>query len=322
MIFAEKLTQLRKKNGWSQEELAERVGVSRQAVSKWEAAGATPELDKLLALSRLFGVSTDFLLRDELEVEESGPPAPPQEQRRVSLEEANAFLRAREASAPRLALGVGLCVASPVALLLLGGLAVPSLSEAAAGGIGLAILILMVMAAVALFVTTGAKSRPYGYLEGLFETEYGVTGLVREKRRAFQAAHTRCIVIGVCLCVGSTLPLLIAGAADAAEAGRAAAIAALLVLCALGAGTLTYGGVRWAAFDKLLQEGDYTRERKQVSPLARTVGMVYWLAVTAGYLAYAFWTGRWESAGPIYAVAGILFAGITVALYALKKPKQ
>ena len=55
MIFAEKLLKLRKKNGWSQEELAELMNVSRQAISKWEGAQATPSLDKILTLSKLFG---------------------------------------------------------------------------------------------------------------------------------------------------------------------------------------------------------------------------------------------------------------------------
>lgn len=67
MIFADKLIRLRKKNGWSQEELAEKLNVSRQAVSKWEGAQTVPELEKLLQMSALFGVTTDYLLKDELE---------------------------------------------------------------------------------------------------------------------------------------------------------------------------------------------------------------------------------------------------------------
>ena len=70
MIFADKLIRLRKKNGWSQEELAEKLNVSRQAVSKWEGAQTVPELEKLLQMSALFGVTTDYLLKDELEQEE------------------------------------------------------------------------------------------------------------------------------------------------------------------------------------------------------------------------------------------------------------
>ena len=66
MILADKITEERKKNGWSQEELADKLGVSRQAVSKWESAGATPDLQRVIQLAQLFDVSTDYLLRDEV----------------------------------------------------------------------------------------------------------------------------------------------------------------------------------------------------------------------------------------------------------------
>lgn len=67
MILAEKIKLLRKEKGYSQEMLAEKCGVSRQAISKWEADIALPETDKLPILSRLFQVSIDFLLIDSME---------------------------------------------------------------------------------------------------------------------------------------------------------------------------------------------------------------------------------------------------------------
>ena len=70
MILADKIIRLRKRNGWSQEELAAKMNVSRQAVSKWEAAQTTPDLEKILQLGNLFGVTTDYLLKDEMEDEE------------------------------------------------------------------------------------------------------------------------------------------------------------------------------------------------------------------------------------------------------------
>lgn len=65
MIFADKLITLRKKAGWSQEELAEKLNVTRQSVSKWEGAQSVPDIDKILQLSCLFGVTTDYLLKDD-----------------------------------------------------------------------------------------------------------------------------------------------------------------------------------------------------------------------------------------------------------------
>ena len=115
MILADKITNLRKKAGWSQEELAEKLGVSRQAVSKWESAQSVPDLNKVLLLAKTFGVTTDYLLRDECEEpeEEAQPEALDDLGEKllpVSLEEANAFLTLERALAPKTAFGVFLCI--------------------------------------------------------------------------------------------------------------------------------------------------------------------------------------------------------------------
>lgn len=70
MLLADKIVTLRKRAGWSQEELAAQLGVSRQSVSKWEGAQSVPDMQKVVQMSRLFGVTTDFLLKDELSEEE------------------------------------------------------------------------------------------------------------------------------------------------------------------------------------------------------------------------------------------------------------
>lgn len=82
MKLSEKILYYRKANKLSQEELAAQVGVSRQAVSKWELGEATPELDKLLALARAFGVTTDELLREDAPPteEKAGAQAAPEPQ--------------------------------------------------------------------------------------------------------------------------------------------------------------------------------------------------------------------------------------------------
>ena len=63
MILADKIIRLRRKNGWSQEELAEKMNVSRQAVSKWESGVSDPSTSNLLALAKLYGISAEELLR-------------------------------------------------------------------------------------------------------------------------------------------------------------------------------------------------------------------------------------------------------------------
>lgn len=65
MTVGDKIQNMRKARGWSQEDLADRVGVTRQAISRWESNTAKPDADKIISICDLFGVSADYLLRDK-----------------------------------------------------------------------------------------------------------------------------------------------------------------------------------------------------------------------------------------------------------------
>ena len=73
MKLSDKIVKLRKLNGWSQEELAEKLNVSRQAISRWESSAAQPDAFNILQLSKVFGVTTDYLLNDEYESDNDLP---------------------------------------------------------------------------------------------------------------------------------------------------------------------------------------------------------------------------------------------------------
>ena len=73
MKLSDKIIKLRKTNGWSQEELAEKLDVSRQAISRWESTAAQPDATNILKLSKLFGVTTDYLLNDDYESDNDLP---------------------------------------------------------------------------------------------------------------------------------------------------------------------------------------------------------------------------------------------------------
>lgn len=100
MIFADKLIALRKKAGWSQEELANQLNVTRQSVSKWEGAQSVPDMDKVVQMSRLFGVTTDFLLKDELSEEEPAPEGGVNHSAMQALLEEEDYTRENKAKSP------------------------------------------------------------------------------------------------------------------------------------------------------------------------------------------------------------------------------
>ena len=329
MILADKIIQLRKRAGWSQEELAAQLGVTRQSISKWEGAQSIPDMDKLLKLSRLFDVSTDYLLKDELEECEPVASAPEPALKRVTLEQASNYLALSRANAPKMALATILCILSPVLLILLGGMSESArfhISENAAAGIGLCALVLLVAAGVSLFLLCGARVKEYSFLESEpFETEYGVSGMVQERKREFSERYTRLNIIGVVLCILSVLPLFAASSFNAGDLLYVAAVCALLVIAGCGCVAFVYGGVIQGAIDKLLEEGDYIRARKARKKLTGTVSVIYWLVVTAIFLFYTY--GASGNAQPrdswvIWAIAGVLFGAVMAALKLVGREKR
>ncbi|MFR7898678.1 MAG: helix-turn-helix domain-containing protein [Ruminococcus sp.] len=123
MILADKITEERKKNGWSQEELANQLGVSRQAVSKWESAGAVPDLQRILQMSELFGVSTDYLLKDEMKAENityhESTESYAEPLKKVTMENANEFLDMKRNGSKVVANATSMCISSPILLIVL-----------------------------------------------------------------------------------------------------------------------------------------------------------------------------------------------------------
>lgn len=326
MILADKIVTLRKRAGWSQEELAAQLGVSRQSVSKWEGAQSVPDMQKVVQMSRLFGVTTDYLLKEELGEPEPAPAESDAPLRRVTMEQAADYLAQRQAAAPKLALATLLCVLSPVALLLLAALSDrpgAALSENAAAGIGLCVLLVLVAAAVAVFITCAAQVKAYAFLETEpFETAYGVTGMVRERRAAAAPEHTRGKVAGTVLCILSAVPLFIAVCLNGPDLLYVAAVCLLLVLAGVGSALFVYGGVYQAAMDRLLEEGDYVRPRKRQNGVVGAISSIYWLAVTAAYLLWTF--GPWWDAQPqdtwiLWAVAGVLYGAVMALVRGIRK---
>ena len=330
MILADKIISLRKKAGWSQEELAEQLGVTRQSVSKWEGAQSVPDMDKVVQMSRLFGVTTDFLLKDEIE-EQAAALVEESPLRRVTMEQAADYLARRKAAAPKVALAVLLCVISPVTLLLLSAMSKVQrfhISENAAAGIGLCVLLVLVAAAVSIFLRTDADVKEYQFLDSEpFETEYGVTGMVRQRQREYKDTHTRSVTVGVVLCVLAAVPLFAAVCIDGSDLLYVAAVGALLVLVGIGCLFMVSAGVYSSAMERLLEEGDYTRGQKKHNKVLSTVTTIYWPAVTVVFLIYTYGpsgNGQPRYSWVIWAVAGVLYAAVmgVVRLLLLRSRKD
>lgn len=329
MIFADKLILLRKKAGWSQEELAAQMNVTRQSVSKWEGAQSIPDLDKIIRLSNLFGVSTDYLLKDEIEETEIFPPddsAQTSSLRQVSIEEANAFLAVKAETAKSIAFATFLCIISPICLFILGALG--EMKQYAAyenilSSIGMIILLVFVAVATAIFIYCGSKTSRYEFLEKeIFETEYGVSGMVNERRERYEHTYTKYNIAGTCLCILALIPLF-AGAAIAEDNDLLMTVMLSLTFICAGIGVILFirCGIIWESFKKLLQESDFSAEKKENSHITGALSTTYWLTATAIYLAYSLATANWGYSWIIWVVAGLLFPAMLSIINLIIKKK-
>lgn len=332
MTFSEKISALRKQKGWSQEELAEKLMVTRQAVSKWESAQSMPDLDKLVQLSEALGVSTDYLLKDE-QAQSAPVPATAEQTvkpRRVTQEEAKRFLQLQMAAIPKTTLGVALCVWSPIALI---GLPVLrstlnwGFPEEICSGIGLCVLLVMVAAGVALLLTASGKLREFEYLEREpIETDNGAREQALHMQREMASFCTRQNTIGVVLCILSVLPLFALMCVPGVPDGYySLAVCALLLLVGIACLLLVRTGSMRAAVDKLLEQGDYTRENKAKSRFVGAVSAAYWLVVTVAFLFYTFGpngNGQPQYSWFIWAIAGVLYGALMAALSVYRKKSK
>ena len=112
-MLSERIYKFRRKNGLSQEQLAERIGVSRQAISKWESGTSTPELEKLLALSECFNITLDELVKDEAANQAVSEASPKSAENKVS-------------KGMEMKVGIGLCLIGAICLILSGVMMITS----------------------------------------------------------------------------------------------------------------------------------------------------------------------------------------------------
>ena len=330
MILADKIINLRKKNGWSQEELAEKLGVTRQSISKYEGAQSIPDLDKILKLSEIFGVTTDYLIKDELEEEEYAPSQMQENEsesdrsvHKVTMEMANEYLQIIDWTAGKTAFATMLCILSPIVLLMLGAMSeMPDyhISENAAAGIGICVLIVLIAIAVTIFILCGMKTKKYEFMEKEdIETAYGVSGMVKEKRDAYHSPYVTQLVIGITCCICSVIPLFGTLAVSESDFYMVSAVCMLLTLVAIGTYFIVRSAAKMNAMNQLLEEEDYTRQKKHENRKMSGPVTVYWLIATAIYLAWSFTTNDWDRTWIIWPVVGVLFPAFYAIVNGIRK---
>ncbi len=305
MNLSEKIMMLRKKEGWSQEELANHLQISRQAVSKWESGQSMPDTDKIIQLSQLFHVTTDYLLLDQ---ENEGNI---QTGIYLSLTQVQEYLKIRKQSSLKIAFATFLCVISPIPLIGFTTLCQYQrfyMAENLAISIGLSFLIICITIAVILFCLCAFKVKKYDFLEKEdFSLENSVKEYAVKEKEVYQDHYHRYQILGIALCILSVLPIFIFLNYEFLES---IAVCFLLLFVSIGCFFLVLAGTYQNALDKILQTGDYTPEQKKKNALKSKISAIYWLVVTAIFLYYTFGengNGQIQYSWIIWAIAGVLY---------------
>ena len=221
---------------------------------------------------------------------------------------------AKRETAPRLANTVSLFILSPVALLLLVGIAESpnyNLAEDPAMAVGLAVLLLLTAVGVFIQITDRNKLSRFEYLEREpFETEYGVSGMVKEKKQDYESRYSLGLAGGTVICIVAVIPLLVAGAMNASDLVLILCVDLLLALVALGVNLMVRVSTIKESYDTVLQEGDYSKNKKRIQAKMGAFSAAYWCLTTAIYLGWSTWRQDWEESWIIWAVAGVLYGGV------------
>ena len=257
-------------------------------------------------MSELFGVTTDYLLKDEIE-EEPLNEYTETNTIKVSMEEANQYLDMKSKGSRIVANATSLCILSSVPLIVLGTMTEDHILI----GFSLVLLLVLVAIAVYLFVNYGLRESHMQHLEKeIFETEYGVSGMVRESRDKYEPTFTRNIAIGVVLCILSVIPTIMAGVMEVEDYMSGISVGLLLIFVSIGVNILIRAGMIKSSYDTLLQEGEYTIEEKHLKKKTDAFSGAYWCLMVAIYLGWSFWTNNWKFTWIIWPVAGVLYAAV------------
>jgi len=326
MNISNRIIRLRKQKGWSQEELAEKLDVSRQSVSKWESSASVPDLTRILQMSELFGVTTDYLLKGDGESLSAGSAEIKinsyiEEEKSSMLcdEQVKSFLSDTAYFAYMIALGVVLCILSPALLIGLAGCVAEEgqggLSETAFVIIGLLALMIMVAVAVKIFIGNSVYMNRYNYIKnGEFALNGSQTEDIEKMFSEFEPIFGKGISLGVGLCILSPMPLIITAVMEMSDVIVVLMVPVLLIIIAIAVNKFVKLGLIREGYMKLLKQEEFEPANRKKAELEERVGGIYWPVVVAIYLAWSFIGDAWARSWLIFPIAGLIFAALVNAL--------
>lgn len=322
MNIAERIINLRKQKGWSQEELAEQLDVSRQSVSKWESGSSIPDINRILQMSEIFGVTTDYLLKGEVQtlpaeskVIEVDSGTDEDKTSALSDLQIKSFLSDTAHFAYMIAAGVSLCILSPVILIgLAGGVAEDrqsGLSETTFVVIGMLALMIMVAVAVKIFISNSVFMNRYKCIkEGEFTLETDQIFVIEKTFADFEPVFGKGISLGVGLCILSPMPLIITSVMEMSDFVIVLMVPVLLIIVAIAVNKFVKLGLIREGYMQLLKREEFEPINRKNAQLEDKIGGIYWPVIVAIYLLWSFAGDAWARSWLIFPIAGLIFAAL------------
>jgi transcriptional regulator with XRE-family HTH domain len=323
MILADKIVLLRKKLGWSQEELAEKMNVSRQSVSKWESTNSIPDLNKIIKLAEIFDVSTDFLLKDDIEaldpLSENKEPGV----NKISLEKALAYVEHKMDVSALVTKGVILCICSVVPLFFFLAMAETQrldLTGSVASAIGIVSIMVMISVAIYFFIQSNQYENKISLIENeKFELDYGVHSAITEKLEQFRSTYNLRLSLGIFLFIISFVPLMVVSMFWRGSELTLLMLIVLLFMIAIGIYIVSPVAAKFEAYNNILKETRINSVKSKRVKRAEKLAAFYWPLLTAIYLGWSLWTMDWAVTWIVWPVGAVLFAALVGLMELLEK---
>ena len=326
MILADKIVRLRKQVGWSQEELAEKMDVSRQSVSKWESTNSIPDINKIIMLADLFEVSTDFLLKDDNENFESNDATKSEKTTYISLEQATQYVETKVKVSALITKGVLLCVCSVVPLIFF--LAVTEtnrlgMTGAMATAIGLVFILGMVSIAISSFIKVNQYEDDLALIDDeKFDLAYGVHSVFQERLKKFRPSYNRRLSIGIFLFIFSFVPMVFAAMFFNGPGVVLMMLIVLFLIIAAGLYIIIPASAKYDAFNRILEDSGVETAKSKRNKRAEQVAAFYWPLLVAIYLGWSLWTMNWSVTWVVWPVGAVLFAALLGLVELLNKEED
>ena len=326
MILADKIIRLRKQLGWSQEELAEKMNISRQSVSKWESTNSIPDLNRIIKLAEIFDVSTDFLLKDEHEAFNPSDESKDTNILQVSLEQATKYVETKIEVSNIVTKGVMLCVCSVIPLFFFLAMAETSklgLTDDIATAIGVVSILVMVSIAVSFFIKTNQYESDAEVIDNEeFELAYGVHSVFKEKLQKFKPSYNKRLSIGIFLFIVSFVPLMVVSMFSNGSDVVLMMLIVLILMIAAGIYIVAPISAQYDAYSSILKDTGVDTEKSKRTKRAEKLAAFYWPLLVTIFLGWSLWTMNWAVTWIIWPVGAVLFVALVGLMELLEKEQS